>query len=49
MINAKTQDKKQSTLSCPVDLVKVDENRVRVVAFFVLIFALVYIINVFSD
>jgi hypothetical protein len=31
--------------SCPVDLVKVDETRVRVVAFFVLVLALVFIVS----
>jgi len=36
---------KQPSLDCPVDLVKVDENRVRVVAFFALLIALFYMIN----
>lgn len=31
-------------ITCPVDMIKVDENRVRVVAFFVLVLAAVFII-----
>jgi len=45
MLTSETQDKKQPSLECPADLVMVDENRVRVVAFFVLTFAVFYIIN----
>ncbi|MDR3695114.1 DUF4395 domain-containing protein [Mucilaginibacter sp.] len=45
MIDSDIQYKKQTSLDCPVDFVKVDENRVRVVAFFVVLFVLFYVIN----
>ncbi|BAU54701.1 DUF4395 domain-containing protein [Mucilaginibacter gotjawali] len=45
MIESEIQYKKQNTLDCPVDFVKVDENRIRVVAFFVVLFVLFYVIN----
>jgi len=37
--------KKITALNCPVDFIKVDENRVRVVALFVLACALFYFLN----
>ena len=45
MINSEIQYKKQSSLNCPVDFVKIDESRVRVAAFFVVLFVLFYVIN----
>jgi len=45
MVNSEVQYKKQSSLDCPVDFVKIDENRVRVVAFFVVLFVLFYLVN----
>jgi len=44
-MESEIQYKKQSQLDCPVDFIKVDENRVRVVAFFVLLFVLFYLVN----
>ncbi|WP_259069346.1 DUF4395 domain-containing protein [Mucilaginibacter sp. X4EP1] len=32
-------------LNCPVDFVKVDENRVRVTAFFVIVFSVLYVVT----
>jgi len=45
MINSEIQYKNPSSLNCPVDFVKIDENRVRVVAFFVVLFVLFYVLN----
>jgi magnesium-transporting ATPase (P-type) len=45
MINSEAPYKQSSSLDCPVDFVKVDENRVRVVAFFVVLLVLIYLIN----
>ncbi|HZY37939.1 MAG TPA: DUF4395 domain-containing protein [Mucilaginibacter sp.] len=46
MIGSKiTSANKYSALVCPVDFVKIDENRVRGVAFFVVLLALAYIVS----
>jgi len=45
MINSEIKYKETPSLDCPVDFVKIDENRVRVVAFFVVLFVSVYVVN----
>ncbi len=37
--------KRSSGVDCPVDFIKIDENRARVVAFFTAVFALFYLFN----
>jgi hypothetical protein len=46
MINSQANPvKKSASVDCPVDFVSIDENRARVVAFFVVVLVLFYLVN----
>jgi len=46
MINSQTSlIKKSASIDCPVDFVRIDENRARVVAFLVVVSVLFYFVN----